>query len=98
MRVCTVDLPRRLQTRHPGHRDIEDGEVGRCVVEGGNRLVPVGGLGDHLQIRFGVQDHPQTAAHQAWSSASRIRAGWASISPSVRRGDDQPHLGALTLR
>ena len=53
-----------LQAGHPGHGDVEDGQVdvvGAGQVDG---LRAVAGLGDDLQVRLAVEDEPYAAADQ----------------------------------
>ena len=37
---------------------------GRCVPGQRDRLGAVAGLADHLEVRLGVDDHPEAAAHE----------------------------------
>jgi hypothetical protein len=55
-------------------------------VECGQRLVPVGGLGDHLQIRFCAQDHPQPASDQGVVVKQYSRGLGEHHSPRSRSG------------
>ena len=68
------------------------------MLEGGQRFVPVGGLRHHLQVGFGVEDHPQSAAHQrvVVGEQDPRRLGEHQSSRPCS-GIDQPHLGALAF-
>ena len=58
MRMPAVYLPGGLQAGHARHRDVEDGEIRRRVLEDRQRLVPVRCLGHHLQIGFTAGGFP----------------------------------------
>ena len=49
---------------HAGHPDVHQHHVGvqgRCHADAGR---PVGGLADHLDVRLGLEDHPEAHAEQ----------------------------------
>ena len=58
------DLPGGLDAVKHRHLDVHQGDVRKVL--GGQRhgLPPVGGLGDHLDIVFGLEQRPDAAADQ----------------------------------
>ena len=65
-----MELPGRLQPGHPGHRDVEDREVDAILERAGDGVSTVSGLGHHLQVGFGIEDHPERVADgPSWPSA-----------------------------
>ncbi len=57
-------LARGLQPGQPRHRDVQDRQVRLLLARQADRLRAVAGLGHHRQVRFVVEDQPDTATDQ----------------------------------
>jgi hypothetical protein len=70
-----------LQPGPPGHRDVEHRQVDGRRTERFDRLGAVTGFGDHLQIRFAVQDQSYAASHQSMIGGQQ---GGSTPPPKIR--------------
>ena len=59
-----MKLSRNLESGEPRHRDVEDREIELGAESDLERLLAVAGLGDHLQVRLGIQDQLQAASDE----------------------------------
>ncbi len=57
-------LPGGLDAVDPGHADVEQADVRAELVGEGNRLAPVGSLGDNLDVGMSGEDHRETGADE----------------------------------
>ena len=64
LRRAPGDLAGRLQARHAGHGDVEDGEVDVRPRRRLDGLGPVARLGDDRQVGLAVEDQAQAAADE----------------------------------
>jgi hypothetical protein len=67
LRQVLPQLLSRLETRHPGHLDVERGHVWQGAHRRGNHLVTAGGLGHDLDVRLELEQADQGAAEQCLS-------------------------------
>ena len=86
-----------------GQVHVEQDDVGAVRGDGGDRLVDVGGLGEHVDGPPVASSSARTPRRNiAWSSTitTLTRAGCSLIGPPVCRatGQVQAHLGALAGR
>ena len=58
------DLPGRLDPVHLRHPDVHEDDVGPHLPHQTDRLDPVGGLPEHLEIGRGVDEDPETGPHE----------------------------------
>src|SRR5438105_4413869 len=59
----TVKLAGRVQTCHPGHRDVDHGEIDVVYESALDRLGSVADLCDHGHVGLCVEDPSQSIAH-----------------------------------
>ena len=62
--IAAEQVARGLEPVELGHPDVHQHEVRRELARALQRLAPVGGLADHLEVGLRVEDHPQAAAHE----------------------------------
>ena len=57
------DAPRRLDAVKPRHPDVHQDDIGLVLKHRRDRLLTVGGLGQHVDARR-LEDEPEAAPHQ----------------------------------
>jgi hypothetical protein len=71
--VLADELTRRGEPIESGHADVHEHDVGLQAPCQRHHLFAVAGLADDIHIILSVEDHPEPAAQEGWSSAIRTR-------------------------
>ena len=90
-------LARGLEARQPGHRDVEDGQVGPLRAGHLDGLGAVARLGDDLEVRLAVEDQPHAAADEGVVVGEQD-AGLAGPGGGVGHGQALPFRTGTSRR
>jgi len=80
------DPPCGLEPVDGRHPDVHEDDVGPGATRGVDGLGAISGLGDHVQVWFGLENHPKAGAHERLVVGDQDADGHAStLAPSGSR-------------